>query len=76
MTRMIFYRARTKLGRNDTVWIRDDLTKINAYLAFKCRELLRGQKIYTTWSYDGQVFILRTENGSLIPINTVTDLDI
>ena len=70
VTRMEFYGARTKPTRDDAILIRDDLTKEMAFLAYKCREEIRAQRIHRTWTFKGKVFVQKTENTTPRTINT------
>lgn len=44
-----------------SVFINEDLTKIRAEMAAKCREFLREEKVDGTWTRDGAIFIKKGE---------------
>ena len=52
-----FYKARTRLGPNNDIWMNDDLTKQQESLAHQARQLYQNGKIFRTWTYLNSVFI-------------------
>ena len=60
-----FYKARTRLGPNNNIWMNDDLTKQQETLAYQARQLYQTGKIFRTWTYMNSVFIQRlpTDNA-------------
>ena len=69
-----FYKARTRLGVKSEVWLNDDLSKPQEFLAHQARQLYQTGKIFRTWTYLNSVFSQRlptdpplkvTDSGSL-----------
>ena len=56
LTRTALYKARTRLGPSTSIWINEELIKINEGIAYEARQIV-GKSIYRTWTYLGQVFI-------------------
>ena len=59
--RTAFYKARTRLGNNTSIWINEDLTHANEILAYQGRQLCYHHYLHRTWTYLGQVFIIKKE---------------
>ena len=66
--RTSFYKARTRLGNNNDIWINDDLTKQQESLAHQARQLYQNGKIYRTWTYLNSIFIQRLPTDSPLKV--------
>ena len=73
LTRTAFYKARTRLGPSTSIWINEDLIKINEGIAYEARQIV-GKSIYKTWTYLGQVFIQYNQDGPSRKITRLEDL--
>ena len=51
------YSARTKLGRENKLFLNEDLTPRREKLAWKARDLRRKRTVANTWTRDGEVFL-------------------
>ena len=72
--RTAFYKSRTRLGPNSTVWVNEDLTRANEVLAYQARKLALHKYLSRTWTYFGQVYIQKTEDAEPDRVNRKEDL--
>ena len=70
------YSARTKLGRENKLFLNEDLTPRREKLAWKARDLRRKRTVANTWTRDGEVF-LKEHNAvqAVIATNLLLDED-
>ena len=73
LTRTAFYTARTRLGPSTSIWINEDLIKINEGIAYEARQII-GKSISRAWTYLGQVFIQYNQDGPSRKITRIEDL--
>ena len=73
ITRTAFYKARTRLGPQTSIWINEDLIKINEGIAYEARQLV-GRALHKTWTYLGQVFVQYSQNTQPRKITRLADL--
>ena len=67
--RTAFYKSRTKLGPNSTIWVNEDLSRANEVLAYQARKLALHKYLSLTWTYLGQVYIQREQNAEPVSVN-------
>ena len=72
--RTAFYKSRTKLGPNSTIWVNEDLSRANEVLAYQARKLALHKYLSRTWTYLGQVYIQREQNAEPVSVNKKEDL--
>ena len=63
-----FYKARTRLGPNNNIWMNDDLTKQQETLAYQATQLYQTGKIFRTWTYMNSVFIQRLPTDNAVKV--------
>lgn len=73
-----FLEIKKRLRENRTagIFINDDLTALNANLAYKGRALKKDGKIEDTWTHEGRIYIkkLATQGGQITQIKSVEQL--
>ncbi|XP_046551755.1 uncharacterized protein LOC124261474 [Haliotis rubra] len=62
-------------GKRDNIYINEDLTKYRNHLFKLARDLKKEQRIYSTWTYDGRVYICEQLEGLIRVIQSESDLD-
>ena len=69
---------KTKFGFKPYValYISENLTPFNQYLAGQCRDLKRARLIHSSWSLKGVVKIRRTMNECTLSIDSKKDLTV
>ena len=68
-----FYRGRLQLTPRSRIWINEDLSRAKETLSYEARLRYLGNKIHRCWTFNGNVFILVTENSEPIRIDQMED---
>ena len=71
-----FYKARTSLGVQSEVWLNDDLSKPQEFLAHQAHQLYQMGKIFCTWTYLNSVFIKRLPTDAPLKVIDTRSLQV
>lgn len=61
-------------GKNNEIFINEQLTKMMSTLFYSARELKKEKKIKYVWTRDGNIYVRKTDTSQKIKIKTITDL--
>ena len=61
-------------GKGQGVYINEDLTKYRNHLFKLARDLKKDGKIYSTWTYDGRVYVCEQWEGAIFMVQRESDL--
>ena len=66
--------AKRRLGKDEKIYINDQLTSLNAMLFKQARDLKRRGHLHSTWTRFGKVFMRKTDQSDAKEIRSPSDL--
>ena len=68
-------KAKLGIGDDDKIYVNESLCPEYRFLFWKCRLLAGVNKIYSFWTFNGTIKIKLSEEGRILPITHVKDLE-